>query len=165
LAFDKVEPAGYITGPLYFISLAIGSRHSHLDAGAYSMDQKIFSSGGSLPSPEEAVKRIVEEEAWRQILSSLVLCFFARGIYKPDLVASILDGLGYELSEEELRKVGREIYFAKQRIKREEGFSAKSLRVPGRIYEVETPLGKIERSYVEKALAYFDELVGKGVLG
>ena len=165
LAFDRVEPAGYMTGPLYFISLAIGSRHSHLDSGAYSMDQKIFSSGGSLPSPEEAVKRIVEEEAWRQILSSLVLCFFARGIYKPDLVASILEGLGYELSEEELKKVGREIYFAKQRIKREEGFSAKSLRIPERIYEVETPLGKIERSYVEKALAHFDEFVGKEVLG
>ena len=165
LAFDRVEPAGYVTGPLYFISLAIGSRHSHLDAGAYSMDQKIFSSGGSLPSPEEAVKRIVEEESWRQILSSLVLCFFARGIYKPDLVASALEALGYGMSEEELKRVGREIYFAKQRIKRGEGFSAGSLRIPERIYEVETPLGRIERGYVERALAYFDELVEGKALG
>jgi len=162
LAFNKVEPAGYLTGPLYFISLAIGSRHSHLDAGAYSLDQKLLSTGASLPSPKEAVERIVEEEAWRQILSSLVICFFARGVYKADLVAAALDSLGYSYSEDELKKLGREIYLEKQRLKREEGFSAKNLSIPGRLYQVDTPLGKIDRRYVEEALAYFDQLIKEG---
>ncbi len=162
LAFNKVEPAGYLTGPLYFISLAIGSRHSHLDAGAYSLDQKLLSTGASLPSPKEAVERIVEEEAWRQILSSLVICFFARGVYKADLVAAALDSLGYSYSEDELKKLGREIYLEKQRLKREEGFSAKNLSIPGRLYQVDTPLGKIDRRYVEEALAYFDQLIEEG---
>ena len=162
LAFNKVEPAGYLTGPLYFISLAIGSRHSHLDAGAYSLDQKLLSTGASLPSPKEAVERIVEEEAWRQILSSLVICFFARGVYKADLVAAALDSLGYSYSEDELKKLGREIYLEKQRLKREEGFSAKNLSIPGRLYQVDTPLGKIDKGYVEEALAYFDQLIEEG---
>ncbi|MCD6591777.1 MAG: aldehyde:ferredoxin oxidoreductase [Thaumarchaeota archaeon] len=162
LAFNKVEPAGYLTGPLYFISLAIGSRHSHLDAGAYSLDQKLLSTGASLPSPKEAVERIVEEEAWRQILSSLVICFFARGVYKADLVAAALDSLGYSYSEDELKKLGREIYLEKQRLKREEGFSAKNLSIPGRLYQVDTPLGKIDRRYVEETLAYFDQLIEEG---
>ena len=162
LAFNKVEPAGYLTGPLYFISLAIGSRHSHLDAGAYSLDQKLLSTGASLPSPKEAVERIVEEEAWRQILSSLVICFFARGVYKADLVAAALDSLGYSYSEDELKKLGREIYLEKQRLKREEGFSAKNLSIPGRLYQVDTPLGKIDKRYVEEALAYFDQLIKEG---
>ncbi|RLG07625.1 MAG: aldehyde:ferredoxin oxidoreductase [Thaumarchaeota archaeon] len=162
LAFNKVEPAGYLTGPLYFISLAIGSRHSHLDAGAYSLDQKLLSTGASLPSPKEAVERIVEEEAWRQILSSLVICFFARGVYKADLVAATLDSLGYSYSEDELKKLGREIYLEKQKLKREEGFSAKNLSIPGRLYQVDTPLGKIDRRYVEEALAYFDQLIKEG---
>jgi len=161
MAFNKVEPAGYITGPLYFISLAVGSRHSHLDSGGYSMDQKIFSAGGELPKPEEAVRSIVEEEAWRQILASLVLCFFARGIYKKELVAEVLSSLGYSYSEDELLRIGREIYMEKQRIKKGEGFKASSLRIPARIYEVPTPLGEIKRGYIEAALRVFDEIIAR----
>ncbi len=34
------EMAGYATGEVFFISQALGFRHSHLDAGGYSYDQK-----------------------------------------------------------------------------------------------------------------------------
>ena len=34
------------------------------------------------------------EECWRQVLSSLVVCFFARGIYQPELVVRALAGGG-----------------------------------------------------------------------
>ncbi len=163
MAFNKVEPAGYITGPLYFISLAVGSRHSHLDSGAYSMDQKIFSTGEELPTPKEAVWKIVEEESWRQILASLVLCFFARGIYKRELVTEALSSLGYSYSEDKLVRLGREIYLEKQRVKRDEGFKASSLRIPARIYNVLTPLGKIEEDYVKASLQEFDEVTTREI--
>lgn len=159
MAFNRVEPAGYLTGPLFFISLAIGSRHSHLDAGAYSLDQKIFTSGKDLPDPQEAVQEIIKEESWRQILSSMVLCFFSRGFYTPDLVASALSSLGYDLSEHQLMSLGREIYLEKQRIKKDEGFSAAKIRVPERLYNTETPIGRIDRRYFERALEYFDKLL------
>ncbi len=159
MAFNKVEPAGYLTGPLYFISLAIGFRHSHLDAGAYSLDQKLFSSGEKLPEPQEAVQKIIEEESWRQVLISLALCLFARGVYDEELVSEALRSLGYEYSPEDLKKLGREIYFEKQRLKSEEGFRASRLRIPERITETRTPLGKISREYVERALKEFDNLI------
>ncbi|RLG04776.1 MAG: aldehyde:ferredoxin oxidoreductase [Thaumarchaeota archaeon] len=162
LAFNRVEPAGYSTGPLYFASLAIGSRHSHLDAGAYSMDQKIFSAGGGLPRPGDAVRRIVEEEAWRQVLTSLVVCLFARAIYKDSLIAEALSSLGYTCSEADLRRLGMEIYLEKQRIKREEGFRASRLRIPDRVYEISTPLGKIDEGYVRDVLREFDDFIARG---
>src|SRR5512139_370492 len=34
------EMAGYATGEVFFVSQALGLRHSHLDAGGYSYDQK-----------------------------------------------------------------------------------------------------------------------------
>ena len=34
------EMAGYATGEVFFVSQAMGFRHSHLDAGGYSFDQK-----------------------------------------------------------------------------------------------------------------------------
>jgi aldehyde:ferredoxin oxidoreductase len=37
-------------------------------------------------SKEDAVCKLRDEESWRQILSSLVVCFFARGIYDPETV-------------------------------------------------------------------------------
>lgn len=159
LSFNKVEPAGYMTGPLYFISLVIGSRHSHLDAGAYSMDQKILSKGEKLPTPEEAVKMIVEEEAWRQILTSLVLCLFARAVYTPEKVSKALKALGYDLTPEDLKKVGWKIYLKKQRIKWEEGFKPGEIRLPERIFEVPTPLGKLSREYLQQALRAFEQMM------
>ncbi|MCS7132398.1 MAG: aldehyde ferredoxin oxidoreductase family protein [Aigarchaeota archaeon] len=161
LSFNKVEPAGYLTGPLYFISLAVGSRHSHLDAGAYSLDQKIFSRGEVLPKPEEAARMIAEEEAWRQVLTSLALCLFARSIYTPEKVTKALNALGYGFTPEELKKLGWKIYLEKQRIKRSEGFRPSEIRLPERIFETPTPLGKISKEYFQQALSAFDEVMGK----
>ena len=43
-----------------------------------------------MPTPDEMARTIVKEESWRQIMSSLVICFFARGIYQPEIVARAL---------------------------------------------------------------------------
>ncbi|MEM4489027.1 MAG: aldehyde ferredoxin oxidoreductase C-terminal domain-containing protein [Desulfurococcaceae archaeon] len=51
ISINRVEIAGYHTGPLYYISLLIGSRQNHLDAGAYSMDQEVLAGKRPLPSP------------------------------------------------------------------------------------------------------------------
>jgi len=160
LAFNRVEPAGYVTGPLYFISLAVGSRHSHLDSGAYSMDQKLFSKGEKLPAPEEAVEKIAEEEAWRQVLNSLVICLFARAIYTPDNICNALNALDYDFTQDALRKLGWKIYLEKQRIKREEGFRPTELRLPERIFQTPTPLGKISKEYIQRALETFEKIIG-----
>ncbi|MBN2374719.1 aldehyde:ferredoxin oxidoreductase, partial [bacterium] len=76
LAFGKNEMPGYHTGPGAHIGALIGARHSHLDNAGYSVDQKTLVK--KEVSPEDLVEILIKEEKWRQILSSLVVCFFAR---------------------------------------------------------------------------------------
>lgn len=159
IAFNKVEPAGYHTGPLYVIGLITGSRHSHLDAGGYSMDQKILKAGKEIPPPEKAMEMVAEEEAWRQILASLVICYFARGIYKPPLVAKALKSLGYGVSEDDIVRLGKKIYCEKQSIKLREGYDPSKVRIPSRITETPTPLGKIDEDYVRKAVSSVRDVI------
>ena len=146
---------GYHTGYAAHIGYSIGLRHSHLDNAGYSVDQKI----DTYPEPEELVQKLMKEEQWRQILSSLVVCFFARGIYKPDIVCRALKPVGFEIEENELKKLGERIYFEKLRLKKAMGFDAKKLRLPERIFETETPHGKLNREYIERALNYFAKVV------
>jgi len=155
LAYNHVEPAGYHTGPLYHISLAIGLRHSHLDAGAYSLDQRLIITGGSLPEPEEAVRMIQEEEAWRQVLNSLVICLFAREVYGRATAERALKSLGYNLSQTDLVELGRRIYFEKHLIKFSEDFKPEDIVLPKRLFETPTPLGQISPDYVRRAIAYY----------
>ena len=149
LAFGGNEMPGYHAGYATHIGYLIGLRHSHLDNAGYALDQKIR----EYPPPEELVDKLVKEECWRQVLSSLVVCFFARGVYKPEIVSKAFKPLGYEISEDELEKYGEEIYREKLKLKVEMGF--KKPRIPERIFEVECLHGKLERDYIEKALDYW----------
>ena len=160
VTFNKVEPAGYLTGPLYFISLIAGARHSHLDAGGYSMDEKLLKKGG-LPEPREAMMMVAEEEAWRQVLNSLVVCLFARGIYKPEVVVKSLKTLGYSFTPEDLVKLGKRIYVEKHSIKLKEGYDPLKVRIPERILETPTPHGKLSSDYIKEALKAFKEVLSE----
>ncbi len=149
LAFGKNEMPGYHAGYATHIGYLIGLRHSHLDNAGYALDQKIT----EYPSPEELVDRLVKEECWRQVLSSLVVCFFARGVYKPEIVSKAFKPLGYEIDVEELERYGERTYREKLKLKVDMGF--KKPRIPERIFETECTHGKLERDYVEKALDYW----------
>lgn len=156
MAFGKNEMPGYNTGYGAYVGYLIGLRHSHLDGAGYSIDQKWKDY-----SPKELVDELIKEEQWRQILSSLVVCFFARGIYKPDIVVKAFKPLGVETDENELREIGKKIYEEKLRLKKKMGFSVEDLQVPERIFEADTPQGKLSRDYVKEALDYYKEIVSK----
>ena len=151
LSFGGNEMAGYHTGPGAHLGALIGARHSHLDNAGYSVDQKVLAK--STVAPEKLADMLIEEESWRQILSSLVVCFFARGIYKPELVSRALELSGYRLSPEDLSSKGREILKEKYRFKLREGFSLDERSLPPRIFETPSPNGIIDRSYMESAVA------------
>ena len=133
LAFGKNEMPGYHTGPAAHTGFLVGARHSHLDNGGYSLDQKILSE--KTCTPEELAQALIKEESFRQILSSLVVCFFAREIYRPDTILAALETAGFKLDAGQLEKLGRQIHCEKFRFKQREGFSFDSLRIPGRIFE------------------------------
>jgi len=152
LTYGGNEMPGYHTGPAAHIGFAVGSRHSHLDAAGYSYDEK---NVGRELKVEEVVDYLIREERWRQILTSLVLCLFARGIYKPDLVVEAFKPLGEERSEDELRELGRRIHLLKLRYKLDEGFDFSKLRFPKRIFETPTPYGMLKPEFMEEALKLY----------
>ncbi len=150
LTFGKNEMPGYHTGPAAHIGYLAGARHSHLDGGGYGIDRKL--SVNKSMTAEQVAGELLTEERWRQILSSLVICFFAREIYKPDVVVAALKLSGFNCTEESLRKLGDEIHTAKFRFKLREGFSFDNLRIPKRIYETPCTVGVVDEHFVQAAL-------------
>jgi len=157
LAFGGNEMPGYHTGPAAHLGYLIGARHSHLDSAGYSLDQKL-GSRGERPEPEEVLERLLEDERWRQVLTSLVVCLFARGIYDRELVARCLRASGLDIGPQGLEDLGTEIHREKYRFKLREGFSLEDLRLPGRIFETPTPLGNLTEDFFKRAIARFRQL-------
>ncbi len=126
------EMPGYHTGAGGYLGYLTGARHSHLDSAGYSLDQKNAIKGHT-PTPEELADTLLAEERWRQVLTSLTICLFARGLYEPELVQKALAAAGIERSSNELDGLGREILRAKYDFKVREGFDLAQLRLPRRI--------------------------------
>ncbi len=156
LAFGANETPGYHTGPAAVLGFLTGARHSHLDSAGYSLDQKATGGGDSL-TEAQIVEELLSEERWRQVLSSLVVCFFARGLYTPQVVADALNTIGIETTPKRLASLGREILDAKHAYKAQEGFDAASLRIPARTLETESPLGKLDEAFLRRALSLFSQ--------
>jgi aldehyde:ferredoxin oxidoreductase len=157
LAMGGNEMPGYHTGPASHLGVLIGARHSHLDNAGYSVDQKILAK--NLVSPRELAEVLLTEEHWRQILSSLVVCFFAREIYKKDVVARALQLSGFSLDPEELIGIGKEIHREKYRFKEREGFSLGQLRIPKRILETPTLVEGWDENYLIKVMESVKEIM------
>ncbi|MDD5219775.1 MAG: aldehyde ferredoxin oxidoreductase N-terminal domain-containing protein [Candidatus Bipolaricaulis sp.] len=154
LALGRNEMPGYHTGPACHVGFLTGSRHSHLDSAGYSLDQKTLASGARR-TEDEVVRALIAEEEWRQVLSSLVVCFFARGLYVPDAVSDALAALGVEIDPEGLAAIGAATLRRKWAFKRREGFDPNALRIPERICETETPLGRVDADEIRRLVARF----------
>ncbi len=154
LSFGKNEMPGYHTGYAAHIGYLIGLRHSHLDNAGYSLDQKVRDY-----TPREVVDKLVAEECWRQVLSSLVVCFFARGLYKPEIIVKALDPLGISISQEKLEKLGIEIYKEKLKLKIDMGYDLTEIKPPRRIFEVESLHGSLKEEFIQEALDYYRKKV------
>jgi aldehyde:ferredoxin oxidoreductase len=167
------EMPGYHTGPGAHLGFLLGARHSHLDNAGYSLDQKMLSDGKRL-SPEQMVDKLMEEEQWRQVLSSLAICsglsrlpsdsifwsrlaicYFARGIYTRDVVRRALKIAGCDLPVEQIDALGRDIYHQKFKFKFREGFKITDLRLAERVYQTDSPLGMIDKGFISAAVGYF----------
>lgn len=148
LVFSGNEMAGYHTGPAAYLNYAFGARHSHLDSAGYSYDQKKL---GKELLPEEVVKSLYEEESWRQVLTSLVICLFAREIYKPDIVSEALKPLGLQMTTDQLHELGRKILKEKYKLKMREGWNPEEVQFPKRIFETPTPHGYLREDFMNKA--------------
>ena len=162
LAFGGNEMPGYHTGPACHLTYLTGARHSHLDSAGYSLDQRAGARGETL-TPAETAQALLREERWRQVLASLVVCFFARGVYAPETVARALAVAGLERSTSDLARLGAETLRRKHAFKLREGFDPARLRIPRRVLETPSPLGLVSEDLMRNAIAHFVEELSQPV--
>jgi len=119
-----------------------GLRHSHLDAGGYSYDQK---QKGKDAAP--AVEFLVQDEKARVLLTSMVSCLFAGSVQRG------CAGRLFELRG--LPEPGGKFGFRRRRIQKmrwqirmKTGFEPGSVKIPERFKEVVTWKGAIDTHYL-----------------
>jgi len=154
LSYFGNELSGYHTGPGSHLTHITGARHSHLDSAGYSIDQKIYKDG-KYPGPKEMAQKLFEEEAIRQVLTSLVICLFARNVYVPERIGRCLRLFGWDFNEAQIFELGRKILFEKNQLKREMGFDMENFNLPKRAVETPSPLGSIDESYIRETVKHF----------
>jgi aldehyde:ferredoxin oxidoreductase len=158
LTFGGNEMPGYHTGPAGHLGFLTGARHSHLDSAGYGLDQTAAKKGQTL-TPDGVANALLTEERWRQVLSSLVVCFFARGIYTEEMVLKALAVAGFNWSADDLKRLGQATLAGKNEFKVREGFDLPNIPIPHRIYETPSPMGMIDEGFMRQALAKFAEEV------
>lgn len=136
------EMAGYATGEVFFTAQALGFRHSHLDAGGYSYDQKHKDK-----EVGKAVSFLVQDEQERVLLTSMASCLFAREVYKRDVLASCLGALGYTALAGDLEDLSRRVQKLRWKIRLATGFNPSAVQIPKRFNEVTTWKGPLDGGY------------------
>ncbi len=137
------EMAGYATGEAFFVSQALGLRHSHLDAGGYSYDQK--PKGKNV---EDAVKFLVKDEKGRVFLTSMVSCLFARGVYTDEVLGNCLKSVGYGALADNMDAVAGEIQRLRWKIRVKTGYRPEEVSIPKRFTEITTWKGQIDSVFL-----------------
>lgn len=146
------EMPGYHTGYGSVVGFSVGSRHSHLDNAGYSFDQLGVKE-------DELVKKLFDEEIERNILTSLVICLFARKVYKRDVILEALDAVGIKTTNKELTDIGREIIKLKYDIKKKLGYSLDSIKIPDRFFKTRSFNGKLDSNKAYQMVKEFKEMV------
>ena len=154
------EMAGYATGPVFFVSQAMGVRHSHLDTAGYSFDQKAPEY-----TPESALSYIISEDRRRVALTTLVACLFGRGLYSWDRMKRCLEILGFREEADNLEVIADEIRRMRWRMKMKMGFKPEEVKLPKRFFEIETFRGKPSEEFVYKLRDMYAEHIRRLVGG
>ena len=138
------EMAGYATGEAYYVSHALGFRHSHLDAGGYSFDQS-----DKEKNPDKTVAFFIKDEHGRVLLNSMVGCMFARKVYSPARLQECLDTAGFAEAAANLEDAGRQMQRLRWKHKFATGFVPENQAIPQRFLEVVNWKGQTDRAYLD----------------
>ena len=139
------EMAGYATGELFFAAQSLGFRHSHLDTGAYSWDQK-----NTDKDVDGAVDFLMEDEPGRVLLTSMVACLFARSVYTTEVMAECLHSAGLPGLAASLDESGEYIRKLRWQVRFATGYNPDEVVIPKRFYAVKTWKGQIDREFLDR---------------
>ena len=93
------------------------------------------------------------------MLTSLVICLFARNVYTQDVVLQALAPIGFAWSPSDLARLGEETLRLKNDFKTREGFDMATLRIPQRILETPSPLGRVDEAFIRATMRRFAESI------
>ena len=141
------EMAGYATGPVFFVSQAMGFRHSHLDTAGYQFDQKAEEY-----TPEKALEYMEEEERYRVLLTSMVSCLFARNLYTPEVLEEAWQAVGLDAQVENLDKKAEEIRRHRWKVKFSTGYRPEDTEIPRRFTQVKTLRGYPSQEFINRLI-------------
>jgi aldehyde:ferredoxin oxidoreductase len=144
--------AGYWTGYAHVLCHLLGARHSHLDSGGYSIDQKLEPY-----TDESIVDAIIAEEGERIVQTSIAICLFARGVYDLETISQALGSVGVSHTVRDLQSLGKRLYWERIRLRERLGFRVNVEEIPERFFETPTLRGRMERSRVANLLAVYDQ--------
>jgi aldehyde:ferredoxin oxidoreductase len=150
------EMAGYATGEVFFVSQALGLRHSHLDAGGYSFDQKHTEKDVTA-----AIGFLVEDERSRCFLTAMVSCLFARAVYTESRLAECLKAVGCNALSERIGPVSQRIQQERWRLRVSTGYDPDRVAIPQRYSEVVTWKGPVDRQYLTELKAEYGHRIRK----
>lgn len=157
LAPGKLEIAGYHTGYANLIGLSYGARHSHLDNGGYSIDQKAIRFNYS---DEQIISELITEEKWRNVLNSLCICLFAREVYTRENICDALSCVGIEITNDALDSLGEEIFMIKNQARIKLGFKPDDLYFSDRYFETPALTKKLNRGTLMQMAALYQTKAG-----
>jgi aldehyde:ferredoxin oxidoreductase len=154
------EMAGYATGELFFAAQTLGFRHSHLDTGAYSYDQK-----HSEKDVEKAVDFLIDDEPGRAFLTSMVSCLFARSVYTEDMLAECLLSVGYDTLSGTIPATAEKIRTLRWQVRAQTGFNPENFTIPKRFYQVRTWKGPVDKKYLDSLKVEYGKRIQAIVAG
>jgi aldehyde:ferredoxin oxidoreductase len=152
------EMAGYATGEAFYTAQSLGFRHSHLDSGGYSYDQK-----HDKKDVRKAVDFLIADEQDRALLTSMVACLFARKVYTPTHLAECLNSLGYTAIADNLETIKQQIQKKRWQLRLATGYQPEAVVIPRRFTELTNWKGKTDRDYLKalkNAYAQYIKIIG-----
>jgi aldehyde:ferredoxin oxidoreductase len=152
VSLGKNSPAGYFTGYGFVVGTLVGARHSHLSNAGYSIDQAAMMK---TIDTKQMVEYLVEEEDWLNVLHSLIGCYFSRSVYDRGTVVRALAAVGIEKTEEDVMRLGKEIFHNLYRFKLREGFDPTKERIPKRLLETDTPAGHLDPKVIQDMISRY----------
>lgn len=148
------EMAGYATGEAYYVSHALGFRHSHLDAGGYSFDQSDKDK-----NTDATVKFFLQDEAARVQLTCMASCLFARKVYTPTRLKDVLDAAGFAAVAQNLESSTTTVQNLRWKLKFQTGYIPENQHIPKRLLKVVNWKGTVDEAYLQSLrVAYAQEL-------
>ncbi|MEG2171652.1 MAG: aldehyde ferredoxin oxidoreductase N-terminal domain-containing protein [Desulfovibrionaceae bacterium] len=138
------EMAGYATGEAYYVSHALGFRHSHLDSGGYSFDQSDKDK-----NVDKTTKFLVDDEHGRVLLNCMVGCMFARKVYSAGVLQEALTVMGFKDVALNLEQAGRNMQALRWKLKFATGYVPEAQAIPQRFMDVRNWKGQVDPVYLE----------------